>query len=50
MRSEIRVVADNGQEVKFDLDQATPLTPQAGRAGQAHGADRRAGDERVVLR
>ena len=31
MRSEIRVVADNGQEFKFDLDQATPLTPQAGR-------------------
>ena len=31
MRSEIRVVAENGQEFRFDLDQATPLTPQAGR-------------------
>ena len=31
MRSEIRVVAGNGQEFKFDLDQATPISHQGGR-------------------
>ena len=31
MRSEIRVVADNGQEFKFDLDHRPPIAHQAGR-------------------
>ncbi|QTD44811.1 hypothetical protein [Ottowia testudinis] len=31
MRSEIRVIADNGQEFKFDLEHAAPLTGPAGR-------------------
>ncbi|MDO5289632.1 MAG: hypothetical protein Q4F13_08365 [Pseudomonadota bacterium] len=31
MRSEIRVIADNGQEFKFDLDHTPPMPNQAAR-------------------
>ena len=31
MRSEIRVVAENGQEFRFDLEHATPMSNQQGR-------------------